>query len=407
MILSYKKLLGLIFLSTFSYAQVQTEGFIALDSQNYSSKKDKHSNNITLEQKLKLSYEKDDFSSVLELYMQEDSTDFSNKHDNKRSFIRLNEFYTQYETNNYKVLIGKNIKFWGALEVKNIVDTFNIQDGRTDPFKIDKIGAYNISYSHYFEDSEFSIITKIYEQKNKIASSNYIYSILNENESFNNKLKSKKSLYRPSIYLTYNGSTYGDQYSLDYALIYENGYDSQRYLSRLANEYIQHAYLVNKFMTFNTLVYNSTLYKLEALYTNIIEDKNISDYIHLAIGVEHTLESLENGNEIGLLAEYYYYDTLEDNKLNDISLGENFQNDLFLGLRYSFNDIEDSNAVGGVILDTKYNEQSYYLNYETRILDILKLKLDYRYNEPSSTHNTVYSRQGRHQRFAFNISYHF
>jgi len=405
--LIYKTLLSLLILITSSFAQIEVEGFVGLDTQTYSDKTNKHSNNLTLQQQLKISYEKDNFSSILEIYAQEDKSDFSNSKDNDRTFLRVNEFYTQYEGEEYKLLIGKNIRFWGALEVQNIVDTFNIKDSRNDTFTTDKIGAYNISYSHFFEDSELSVIVKIYEQENKMASSSYMYSILNEDQSYDENLESEKSLYRPSLYIAYNGSSYADEYSLDYAFIYENGYDSQRYFTVNNDQYKQHVYLVNKFMTFNTLVLDSTLYKLEALYADITEDKNISDYIHIAAGVEHTLDALENGHEIGLITEYYYYDTLEHDKLSDLSLGETFQNDLFLGLRYSFNDADDSNVVGGIILDTQYDEQSYYLEYETRIYDLAKVKLDYRYIEPSTTDNTVYSQLGRHQRIAINISHHF
>lgn len=397
-----KKLITMIFLSTFCLAQVQTEGFIGINTQQYSSKDNKHSNNITLEQKLKLSYEKENTLSILEIYAQEDSTDFLDSKDNKRSFIRINELYSQYENDNSKILLGKNIRFWGALEVKNIVDTFNLQEGRNDPFETDKIGAYNIAYSYFFEDSEISIIAKLYEQKNKLASNKYMYSILKNAESLKNKLESEKSLYRPSLYLLYNGTSNEDDYSLDYAFIYENGYDSQRYLSKISNIYTQHAYLVNKFMTYNTLVLNSTLYKIEALYTDVIDDKNISDYVHIALGIEHTLEPSENGNELGLLCEYYYYDTLEKNKLSHIDLGETFQNDLFLGLRYSFNDINNSSAVGGVILDTQDKEENYYIEYQTRLNDMFKLKFDYRYFDPSDS-----KQEGRHQRAALNISYYF
>jgi len=400
-------IIALLSLSTSSFAQVEVEGYIGLDSQTYSSKENKHSSNFTTQQQLKLTYEKDNFSSVFELYAQQDKSDFVSQKDNNRTFLRINEFYTQYEGEDFKVLFGKNILFWGALEAYNIVDTFNIQDTRNDSLTTDKIGAYNLTYSHYFEDSELSVIFKIHEQKNKMANESYIYSILNENISYKNDLESKSSLDRPSLYLTYNGSTYGDDYSLDYAFIYENGYDSQRYITINDNQFVQHAYLVNKFLTYNTLVFDSTLYKLEALYTNITEDKNISDYIHVSLGVEHTLDALDNGNEIGLIAEYYYYKTFENEKLDDLSLAQNFQNDLFLGIRYSFNDADDSNIVGGVILDTQYDEQSYYVEYETRIFDIAKVKLDYRYIEPSNTYNTVYSQLGRHQRIALNISYHF
>ncbi len=401
-----KKLFSFVLLSTFAFAQVQSEGYIGIDSQSYSNKNQKHSYNLTLQQQLMLTYEKDSFKSVLELYAQEDSTDFTNKKDNDRTFLRVNEVYVIYEFEDDQVLLGKKIRFWGALEANNIVDTFNIQDGKNDPTRTDKIGAYNFEYSHYFEDNEFSIITKLYEQKNKISSAPYTYSALQNNESLQNKLESDKSLYRPTIYLTYSGSI-SEDYALDYAFIYQNGYDSQRYLTKSADIYKEHAYLVNKFMTYNTLVLDSTLYKLELLYTDVIDNNTVSDYIHVAFGVEHTLEQLENGTEIGLIGEYYYYNTLKNNKLSDIDLNQTFQNDLFLGLRYSLNDEADTSAVGGVVLDTQYDEQSYYVEYETRVLDTFKVKLDARYIEPSSSHNTTFSKQGRQHRLGLNISYHF
>ncbi len=401
-----KKLLSLVLLGTSLFAEVQTQGYVGLDSQSYSQKNSKHSSNFTLEQQLKLTYEKGDFSSALEVFAQEDYTDVSNKKDNDRTFVRINEVYFQYEFEEDRILLGKNIRFWGALEVNNLVDTFNIQDGRNDPTRTDKIGAYNFEYTHYLDESEFSLITKFYEQKRKMSASSYMYSTLQEGENLNNTLNSEKSLYRPNVYLTYNGSL-SDDYAIDYAFIYQNGYDSQRYSTKSGSTYTEHAYLVNKFMTYNTLVVDSTLYKIEFAYADVIDDNTVSDYINLGLGVEHTLEHLEDGSEIGLIGEYYYYNTLKDDKLSDIDLAQSFQNDLFLGLRYSLNDVSDSSAVGGVILDTQYNEQNYYVEYESRFFDTFKVKVDARYIEPSTSHNTVFAKQGRQHRFGFNISYHF
>jgi len=401
-----KQLISLALLGTSLFAEVQTEGYVGLDSQSYSQKDSKHSSNFTLEQQLKLTYEDGDFSSVLEVFAQEDYSDISNKKDNDRTFARVNEIYFQYEFEEDRILLGKNIRFWGALEVNNIVDTFNIQEGRNDPTRTDKIGAYNFEYSHYFEESEFSFISKFYEQNRKMSESSYMYSTLQEGERLNNTLESEKSLYRPNIYLTYSGSL-SEEYALDYAFIYQNGYDSQRYSTKSGDEYSEHSYIVNKFMTYNTLVIDSTLYKLEFAYADVQDDNTVSDYINLGLGIENTLEQLEDGSEIGLIGEYYYYQTLKDDKLSDLDLGQSFQNDLFLGLRYSMNDEADTSAVGGVILDTQYNEQNYYVEYESRFFDTFKVKVDARYIEPSTSHNTVFAKQGRQHRFGFNISYHF
>ena len=401
-----KRLILLVFLSTYLFANLSYEGYISTDIEGYNKKNNKNSSNVTLEQKLKLSYEKGNFLSILDLYAQEDIRDYDSKNDNDRSFIRVNEFYTSYEFDESKILFGKSILFWGALEVKNIVDNFNIQDKRTNPSDIDKIGAYNIQYSYYFDNSELSLIAKLYEQKSTLANSSYQYSFLSKDENLDDTLESEKSLYRPSLYLTYSGSL-DEDITLDYTVIFQNGYDSQRYFTKKVKQYTEHAYLVNKFSTYNTLVQGSALIKLEFLYTDVIDEKSISNYFHSALGIEYTLDQFDEGSELGLLAEYYYYKSQNENISNDLTLGEVFQNDLFLGLRYSLNDYGDSTVLGGVILDREYDEENYYVEFETRLKDTIKIKLDLAYIEPSKTHTTVYAQQGRSKKIGLNIAYHF
>ena len=404
-----KKLIFTLFvLITSVFAQFEVEGYVAFDSQVFSNKQNKHSSSLTLEQQLEMEYSYENFNLNLKVYAQEDNSDSNNndKKNNERSFVEIKELNSSVEFENSQFSFGKSIQFWGALEVKNIVDTFNLQETRNDIFQTDKRGAYSVEYDYYFDESELSLIVKLYEQDSKVASSSYIYSLLNGTEKFDENIHTEKSQYRPTVYLKYTG-TLSEDYSLDYAFIVQNGYDSQRYLTKQNNTYTQNSYLVNKFMTYNTLVLDSTLYKLEAVYTDVLEDNTVSDYFHVALGVEHTLDALSNGSEIGLIGEYYYYETVNDKKLDDIDLSEVFQNDLFLGLRYSLNDEDDSSAVGGVILDMQYDEQSYYVEYTTRVLEMFKMKFDYRYVEPSKEESTAYSRMGRHQRVALNISYHF
>ena len=109
----------------------------------------------------------------------------------------------------------------------------------------------------------------------------------------------------------------------------------------------------------------------------------------------------------GLIIEYYKYDTLDDDKFSDLELFEILQNDLFLGMRYSFNQGNDASVVGGVILDLDYDEQSYYLEYEARVAETFKLKLDYRYTEPSEDTATAFKLMGRHQRLSLGLGYYF
>ena len=306
---------------------ITLQGHIDLTSQYYSLRpKEKHSINITASAVVEVAYEKDDFKVRSKLKTQLDYFDLGPKVDHtERTYLRFDELYGTYDFEDDQIMIGKNIRFWGALEVRNITNSFNSDELRDDPFESDKLGSWNATYTHYTESGEFSAIVKFYEQSRSISAFPYVYYYFPKNIPimpnvelpliYKDSLNTEKSEFRPSIYLKYSGSTDSD-YPLDYAIVFENGYDSQRYYttnmaadsqSMQTNE---NAYLVNKISTFNTLVLGSTLVKLEALYADVISDAEISDYMHIGLGVEHTLNQFYGDASLGLIAEYYYYDTL-------------------------------------------------------------------------------------------------
>ncbi|QSZ42595.1 hypothetical protein GJV85_10900 [Sulfurimonas aquatica] len=388
------------------------QGNINLTTQAYITKPStRHSSNYTLSGELELAYNKDNFKAFTKLKAQQDYHDISGGSDaTKRSYLRLNELYLQYELEDSQIMFGKNIRFWGALEVNNITDNFNISEFRSDPVENDKIGSWNASYTHYTDSGEMSLIAKFYEPNREMSALPYIYYPFTTNViQYDASLITKKSVNRPSVYLKYSGST-DDEYTLDYSVIFEDGYDSQRYYTLPTSPtgtINENAYLVNKIITYNTLVLGATLYKLEAVYADVVDDDEISDYYNIGLGIEHTLTQVYKEADLGLLAEYYKYATLEDTKRDDLELFEIFQNDLFLGLRYSFNDGNDATIVGGAILDLEYNEQVYYIEYEARVYDILKLNLDYRQVEPSSSDKTAFNQMGKQKRISLKLGYFF
>ena len=256
-----------------------------------------------------------------------------------------------------------------------------------------------------------------------MAAEPYVYYFFPSFVSYDGTLETQESKNRPSIYLKYSGST-DTEYPIDYAFIYENGYDSQRYFSTATpknlvaisptfgqpTSFIENAYLVNKFMTYDTMVVGSTLVKLEALYAKVDNNPVVGDYSHIGLGIEYTIENIYESHALGLLAEYYRYDTYESDKFSDLQLFETMQNDLFLGGRYTLNNAEDSSFVGGGIFDLEYDEQSYYLKFESRVAETFKLSCDYYYIVPSTKQlafPTAYQFLGKHQKLGINIAYYF
>ncbi len=426
-----RPLLGLLLLSNFLYAEFEVKGYVGMDAQGYISKPDgKHPTNFTLQQQLELSYNVGDFESAATIYAQEDSYDLTDEK-NERTFIRLDELYGQYNFENDMIFGGRNIRFWGALEANNVVDTFNTTDFRTDVFDTQKQGAWNVAYTHFTESGEISLIVKLYEENEKMAAYPYVYYFFPEFVTYDDALQSEESRYRPTAYLNWSGST-ESEYPVDYALILQHGYDSQRYFTSTGPlvgnpvTFTEHAYLVNKVMTYNTMVVGSTLLKVEALATDVIDEElnsnnfKVGDYYQVGLGVEHTLIQVAGDADLGLIGEYYYYDTFKhaDDIYTDLGLFQTFQNDLFLGLRYTFNDAADSSILAGAIIDMDYEEQSYSIEYQTRFFDVLSMKADYAYINPSTTEPTAYALMGSdpndptaepiaHQRVGINLAYHF
>ena len=431
-----RPLLGLLLLANLLYAEFEFKGYVGVDTQGYISKPDgKHPTNFTLQQQLELSYDVGDFEGAATIYAQEDSYDLTDEK-NERTFIRLDEFYGKYNFENDMIFGGRNIRFWGALEANNVVDVFNTKDFRTDGLDTQKQGAWNVAYTHYTESGEISLIVKLYEEKEQMAAYPYVYYFFPKNTEvgaleYDKDLQSNESLYRPTLYLNWSGST-DSEYPIDYAFILQHGFDNQRAfesttdLTTFDTTLNEKAYLVNKAMTYNTLVAGSSLLKLEAQIIDVLDDNvtsiglRVADYYQFGLGIEHTLTGVIGDADLGLIGEYYYYNTFDhsDEIADDLALFQIFQNDLFLGLRYTFNDAADSTILAGAIIDMDYEEQSYSIEYQTRFFDVLSMKADYVYINPSTTEKTAYALMGldptdptaapiAHQRVGINLAYHF
>ena len=323
----------------------------------------------------------------------------------ERDYLRANEAYLQYDfvEQDLRITGGREVVFWGALEVYNPVDVINIQNLSRDPFEVFKIGSYLLSLSKYFESSGIELLATLYEQDQSFPGRESPYYIFPPFLTYDENLITEESRTRPTVYLKYSGSS-DTVYPLDYALVISNGYDHQRFITLVGDGILrQNAYIASKFLTFDTLVVNATLLKLEASYTDVKDVQFISDYYQVGAGIEHTLEQIYRGWDIGLISEYYLYKTTDKDKFDDLRLFQSFQNDLFLGFRLTFNDVASSEIVGGGIFDLEYDGE-----FNTRVFDRFTISADIRKIVPNTEGiPTVYELIGDHLRISLNVTYHF
>ncbi len=237
------------------------------------------------------------------------------KDDSQRNYIKLNEAYIKYEADDYDLLIGKDIRFWGSLEIHNLTDIFNKKNILNDPYDKDKkLGTVNLTYTKYFDnEDEISVI-------------------LTDDKPY-------------SKYISYSGSR-DDIASRDFSYILSTSQDN------------------DKFLTYHTAILDDTIYKFEFAYTNVETSNN---YYESGLGIEHTLYGVINKKDLGLILEYYRSDN------STIS----FQDDMFIGIRLNFNDTDDSDIVTGVIKDLDTQQKGYSFEYNTRFQDNFKFKIAY------------------------------
>lgn len=108
------------------------------------------------------------------------------------------------------------------------------------------------------------------------------------------------------------------------------------------------------------------LWKLEAIHRNTKRE----NYHALVGGFEYTVYGItERAADLGLLAEYHH-----DSR--DQPAGSPFQNDLFVGMRFTLNDVQSTEVLAGAFLDLEDQARSLRLEASRRLGDDMKVSLE-------------------------------
>ncbi len=379
---------------------IAARGTIGLSFNSYST--NENPNNFAIEGTTEISKNLDSGSIVTNLALLYDNND-----DNRR-YLMLNEAYFKTKIDRTAILIGRNIRNWGVMEAYSSSDIFNTKNYLSDSFDMSsKYGALNMEYTYSYDDSKISLITKFEENKQPYPASDNIYNYLPL--PYNGELKTEKSNHRPTIYMKYSG-TYNEAFGVDYSIVAQNGYDNKRYFNyanATQTSLEQHAYLVNKALFFGNATYKNFIFKFETAYTDVLNDLAISDYTQTSIGLEYLPSQSINGAELRLLLEYYNYTYQDKEKLKNQDFSEIFNNDLFIGVQSSFGDAGSSEIKGGVLYDFTNHEQTYVLNFGTRMKENYRLSMEWMVISPGDDLQTAIGQMGQFNQVTFRANYFF
>ncbi len=298
------------------------------------------------------------------------------------------EIYLEFVADRFEARIGYQTFFWGTVESFNIVDILNQEDFKGDFLDPGKIG-------------EPAIRTRLLIGENRLDLYLFPFFTPAPLPGKANRFNFFDGAIEPSDDPVYTSGTerLRQQAGLrwersvgpsDVGLSYFNGYEKFPTLNLPPGgpEAVPVYYEMQQIGADLQMSLGDWMIKGEALYQNtaiagsivlntLLPDGGVAlrdhvpDHRYAFVGgVEYTLFAILKKSDLGLMAEYLY-DSEQD--LKAVAFRP-FQNDLFVGMRWTRNNPGDGKLLGGVLVDLTNGSQLWRIEYTERFFDRIKVK---------------------------------
>ncbi|WIO74214.1 hypothetical protein QP938_13070 [Porticoccaceae bacterium LTM1] len=288
--------------------------------------------------------------------------------DRERTHFDLREAYWRQIGDEWEVTVGVDKVFWGVAESRHLVDVINQTDAVEDPDQEDKLGQPMMAATTQKEWGALSLYWLPYFRERTFPG---------EDGRFRTQLpvNSRRAEYESGA----------EQWHQDFAVRYSHylgdwdigGYyfygtsREPRFIVDDNEHKLVSLYDVISQVGIDLQYTNEAwLWKLEA----ISRKGQGKTFFASVAGLEYTFyQIMESDSDLGLLVEYQY-DGRDSNAPDTLA-----DNDLFVGLRWSLNDISDTAILAGVSVDRITGEQFYNIEAERRIDDHITAELRARF----------------------------
>lgn len=355
--------------------------------------------------------------------------------DGNRTHADLREAYYQFSGQQWQLKAGVSTVFWGVTESQHLVDVINQADIVESPIGKEKLGQpmLTLGFEQAFGNIDFYLLP--YFRAKEFASERERFRIaagvdINPDSSplpgfdLQAKYHDKKAYYQSNrkenhIDSAIRWSHYIDNF--DFAVSLFNG-TSREAIPVLYDISLADDSLTGKFASWYEqttrlgleaqYLHYEWAFKLEGAYHH----QNSGNYIAAVTGFEYTFSDVgKNGSDIGLLVEYLWHnrDDISIRKptkqvldrdlfdfLDGLDLFDSykipydyltpFDNDIFLGTRFSLNNVAGTQFLAGVIVDA--DDQTVLASFEgsTRVGDSVRLAMNIYFSKAQDKTSTFY-----------------
>ncbi len=315
---------------------------------------------LTLSFKPKLSHEWNDRDDafVVELFMRADSKDDNRQHADIRElkWLHIND--------NDEWRVGIDTVFWGVTESQHLVDVINSIDRVEGIDGEDKLGQPMLHYTTIqdwgvfhvfilpgFRESEFHSPEGRLRLPYPVEDSQAIFESSDKEKHIDYALR-----YTQTFGDTELGLSWFDGTSREPELRFALDGNGQPVL-------IPYYAQMTQFGIDLQSIVEDWLWKWEFVH----REQDSGSYNATTAGFEYTFYGImDSAIDLGTLMEYSY----DDRSKADDGV---FNNDLFAGLRFAFNDVQSSEVLAGVIVDTDNQSKSFRVEASRRLGDSWKL----------------------------------
>ena len=289
--------------------------------------------------------------------------------DDERSHFDIRELNYSQRFSNFDLLIGNAQIFWGVAESRNVVDVINQFDEVENSDETDKLGQPLIRFGKFTDIGRFEVYYLPYFRERTFPGGD--------------------GRQRGPLTVDLDNVEYvegREEWAGDFALRYQHQIDqfdigihvftgtARAPFLKSNGEGTSHIPIYQKLTQGGVDIqrtWDAWLLKLEV----VIADQSGDNFISNVLGLEYTFFDFSNsGIDIGILFEGLY-----DNRDENKTASTLFENDIFAGARFTWNDFQESELLLGTIIDWETGSMFSSIEYERRIGENMKFEVEAQY----------------------------
>ena len=307
--------------------------------------------------------------------------------DSNRNRYEFDDLYLDYFRDSFELRVGYQIFSWKTVESISHADFLNQVDLESDFLDPEKRAELALRL-RFIPDTDVEQVFEIYyfakmrPTRFPVGNNRFTFGLPIHNDPARHTWQSDAAAWRPQIALSYQRPFFEN---IDARLFYFNGYNRYPGLvppAEPGKAFSQHYRLVQKGGLALQGELGSWLVKGEFVYTaynrSLVNQRGQTirpRYLAHTFGVEYTLYApfFEN-QDIGIILERIG-DSDAGTSAEELESFRPFQNHIFAGMRYAFNNASDRSLLLGAFLNERARDYMLRFEYEDRLFERLKLKM--------------------------------